>query len=617
MTRTRARCIPIFLLAAAGLLFLFLMIAAALPLGWLKGTAERQLSDRIGSLVRIGTLDRESLFSFRPVIRASDVHVGQAAWAGRGEMASIRLLRLRVALLPLLTGRFDAQLLMARGVRLTLVRAADGRVNWREGPKRVSGGGGSGLPVATVEDAVIRYSDAVQNRSATLTLAISPGAGLAARGAGSVDGAPVKLTIKGAPMISGQPWAFDAVIDGPALGIHAAGTMAGPLRTDDMRFHITARGDDLKRIDRIIEAGLFGTQPVKMSGDVRHADDRWTVEKLNGTIGQSQLVGRLTAHKTEGRTQLDADVRFPRLNFDDLASDSGNAKALALEQAQGLRLVPNTRINIHKIDKTNGRIAVRIDRVIGGRRPSSITSVSGVLTLEDRLLTVEPLRIGLSRGAITGKAVVDQHDGQPKPRVTLALDMVDSRISALAGGGDGRIDGRVDARVRLTGVGDTLREAVGTSDGTIGIAARFGSLPGKIAALIGFDIGKGLTGDDEEQAALRCAIVRLNVRNGRGTLDPLLVDTSISQTRGTGTITFPAEALAITLSGAPKGNGALRLPGTVSARGSIREPQIVVPESTKSVGNVLKALGRAITGKNAPPATNADCGRLINHAMAG
>lgn len=604
------------LLAAGVLILLLLLIAATIPVGWLKGTAERQLSSQLGSPVRIGTLDRESVFSFQPVIRASDVHVAQAAWAGKGEMASVRLLRLRIAVLPLVVGRFDATLLTARGVRLTLVRAADRRVNWRSGKTQDDGGGsGSGLAVAHVEDAVIRYDDAVQKRTATLTLAIDPTTGLAARGTGTVDGAPVTLRLTGAPMTADRPWAFDAVIDGPALALHATGTMAGPLRTDDMRFRMTARADDLKRIDRIIEAGLFGTQPVSLSADVRHADATWTVEKLTGTIGQSQLAGRLTAHKVDGRTQLDADVRFARLNFEDLASDSGNAKALALEKAQGLRLVPNTRINIYKISKTNGRIAVRIDRVIGGRRPSSITNISGVLTLDNRLLTIEPLRIGLTRGAITGKAVVDQHDGRPKPRVTLALDMTDSRISALSGGGGGRIDGRVDARVRLTGVGDTVREAVGASDGTIGITARSGFLPSKIAALIGFDIGKGLMGNDQEQAALRCAVIGLDVRQGRGRLDPLLVDTSLSQTRGRGTVSFPAEALAITLTGAPKGDGAVRLPGTVTVSGSIREPQIVIPEGTKSVGNILKAVGRAIAGNGPPPAANADCAALTRRAL--
>ena len=41
----------------------------------------------------------------------------------------------------------------------------------------------------------------------------------------------------------------------------------------------------------------------------------------------------------------------------------------------------------------------------------------------------------------------------------------------------------------------------------------------------------------------------------------MLVDTSASQLRGTGTVRFPAERLDMRLTGAPKGDGLLRLPG--------------------------------------------------------
>jgi uncharacterized protein involved in outer membrane biogenesis len=604
----------IILIAATGLIVLLLIMIAAFPAAWLKGTAERQLSAQVGSPVRIAAMDRESLFSFSPVIRLTGIDITQPGWAGQGKLASVALLRVRVHLAALLGGGFKADVLTAKGVRLDLVRAADGRVNWRVGQRKPGGRStGDGFNISSVEDAIMRYRDDRQKRAFTIAIAVSP-KGLQASGSGEVDGAPVKLTLHGAPMVPGRRWPFDALIDGPALRMHVAGAMAAPLRTSDMRFRATARADDLKRIDRVIEAGLFGTQPVDLAADVARQGALWTVERLTGRIGESTLTGRLTARKGE-RVTLDGEVRFSRLNFDDLASEAGNARALALQREQGLRLVPNTRVNIRKIHKTDGRIALRVDRILGGRRPSSLRNLSGVLTIDDRILTVAPLRIGLSRGVITGRAVVDQRSGQPKPTVTLALDMTDSSIAALAGGGGkAEINARVDARVRLTGVGDTIREAVGNSDGNIGVIARSGFLPSKIAALMGFDIGKAAFGDDETHSALRCGVLRLDVRHGRGMADPLILDTGISQSRGIGTMQFPAEAWAITLTGAPK-RDALRLPGSVLLRGTVREPEIVVPKGTKSFGNVLKAIGRAIGGRNGPAAADADCVALSRRAI--
>ncbi|WP_395397461.1 AsmA family protein [Novosphingobium sp. BL-8A] len=530
-------------------------------------------------------------------------------------MATIGLLRLKLHPASLLTGRIDADILSARGVRLNLIRNADGRKNWERPGSGRETGNDAGMAIASIDDAQISYRDALQKRSFSISVRVTPETGLTAKGTGQVDGAPVQVAVQGGVMATAQPWPFDARIEGPSLAIHASGRMAGPLRFDDMEFRMAARADDLKRIDRIIEAGLFGTQPVDLTAQVTHKDAAWSVRSLQGTIGKSALAGSVTARKQGDRTKLDGQVRFARLDFDDLASDAGHARALQLEQAQGLRLVPNTRINIRKIDRTDGRIAVNIDHVVGGRRPSSITDLSAVLTLENRLLTVEPLRIGLKAGAITGKAIVDQRDGQPAPRVTLALDMKHSDIPALAGGGNAEVTGRIDGRVRLKGIGSTIREVVGNADGSIGLVAQSGSLPTKIAALIGFDIGKGMLAGDAGRSSLRCGILKLDMHGGRGTADPLLIDTSVSQSRGTGTVTFPEERLALTLNGMPKTDAALRLPGPVSVSGSIRDPAIVVPRQSKSVGAIVKMIGRAISGKSGPIAPDADCAGLIRATL--
>ncbi|BBF70865.1 hypothetical protein SBA_ch1_30650 [Sphingomonas bisphenolicum] len=614
MISTLPRRARIFFAAAAGLAIVLLLMVAAFPLSWFKDSIEHHMSAKIGSPVRIGMLAREEIFSFRPVVHVTDVTVAQPGWAGAGTMASARLVRIRLYPLSLLIGRVDADLLSATGVKLDLIRNAEGRENWRK-PDDSDGRSSRGMSIAQVSDATLRYRDAIQKRSLLLAITIDPATGLTARGSGTIDGAPVTVALKGAPMTQGRRWPFEARIDGSALRLRARGTMAGPLRTNDMAFSLRAQADDLKRVDRIIEAGLFGTRDVDLRAEVLHRDDRWTIKTLWGTIGQSVLDGHLTATKADGRTKLDGAVHFSRLDFEDLASDSGNARAQALERAQGLRLVPNTRVNIAKIDKTDGRIAVRVDQVLGGRRPSSIANITGVLTLDNRILTIDPLRIGLTKGVIVGNATVDQRAGQKKPTVRLSLDLQDSRIAALAGGGSRDIDGRVDASVRLTGVGDTIREAVGMSDGHIGMAARSGPLPEKVAALMGFDIGKGLLGDHDGRSQLRCAVLRLDMRHGQGIVDRLIADTAISQTRGGGNIAFPDERLDIRLTGAPKGKAALRYDGTISLAGTIREPRILIPKKAKSPGTIIKAIGRAIAGDHGPKAIDADCTALFRRVM--
>ena len=591
-----------------------LLGVAAFPVSPFRERAERTLSERFGRPVTIGALERTPAFSFTPTIRIRDVRVPQPGWAGSGDLARIGTLDVTIRAFGLLTGRVDPKTVTASGVRLNLVRTADGRTNWDDQREK---GAGSGSPVRldglTIRDAIVDYRDAKQDRQ--LAVAVTSDArGFAASGQGVVRGAAVTIRASGAAITDGNAaWPFRAEITGPQLAMTATGRMDTPLDTERMTLAVTARASSLKLIDAVIEAGLFGTQPVRLTADVRHDGPKWQVDNLTGRIGQSDFTGRLGVDKTSGRTMLDGDFHATRLDFDDLADDAGLAKAAALERAVGPRVVPNTRIDIGKITQTDGRIAFRIDRIVSRGQPTPARAATGVMTLDRQLLTLAPLRIGLGQGRIDGRVVVDQRGGRAAPTLTLALDLSGGSVAALAGGGD--VSGRLDARVRLSGVGETIRTAVGRSSGQIGVVARDGALPAKMAAMLGFDAGRALTADDDARARLRCAVVRVALSGGQGRFSPLIVDTSASQTRGTGGIRFPAETLAATLTGAPKQGSLLRLPGSVTLTGTISAPNVVVPPQVNSVGNILKGLGRAITGRQGPTASNADCAALSRQAI--
>jgi uncharacterized protein involved in outer membrane biogenesis len=209
---------------------------------------------------------------------------------------------------------------------------------------------------------------------------------------------------------------------------------------------------------------------------------------------------------------------------------------------------------------------------------------------------------------------VDQRGAREEPLVRIDLTMRGSSIATLAGG-DGEVDGRVDGRVKLTGTGSTIREVVGASDGTIGLVARDGVLPAKIASFLGLDLGRGLFTDKDTRSTLRCAIVRLSMRRGVGTTDPFLIDTTRSQANGAGTISFPSEQMAIRVTGAPKEKSVLRLPGSLTIGGSIKAPDVGLAPGTKSVGTIFPALGRPPPGTQGPRATDADCSGLAARAL--
>ncbi len=610
------RWVKITGIVVAGVLALGLIVLAAFPWGSLKGVIQRQLTARFGRPVTIGGIERVDTFGFNPTIRITDVRIPQAEWAGTGDFVRLREAEATFSGLALLKGAFGPRDVKARGLRLVLVRDRNGRTNWERPGKPKGGGSSTDLDGLTISDSVIAYRDDKQDRFVTARFTADPVHGIRAAGNGTIRGAAVRIAVAGPSVerFQGKPWPFTASIDGDALSITAKGRMDHPLDTDAMELDVTARAVDLKLIDAVIEAGLFRTQPVSFSAHVRHDQPKWTVTQLKGVVGRSDFTGHVSVDKQDGRSKVDGAIVSRQFDFGDLASDEGKAKGAALERAIGPRLVPNTRIDIGKIDTTDARMAFRIKRIVSAKGASPILSARGVLAIDHQLLTLSDLDARLPHGRVEGKLTVDQRGDRKVPMVNINLRLRGSSVQDLAGGG-GDFSGNVSARARLKGPGTTIRAAVGNANGTIGFVARDGQLPQGIAAALGFDAARALLAKDGERAGLRCVVLKLDVTRGHGRIDPMIVDTTASLLRGQGSVVFPGETLNIRLTGTPKQHALLRVPGSAYMTGTIERPTVTIPPEVKSVGNIFKAIGRAITGKQGPTARDADCSGLAARVL--
>jgi len=600
-------------LVPLGLAALALLALAMFPWGSLRAMAEKKLSASLNRSVTIAAIERTDRFSFHPTLLVRGVRIPQAAWAGKGDLLDLATARVRFAALPLLLGDLRIEAVEIQGMTVDLVRDAGGRESWREGRKETKKAGRPAIDTLTIAGSSISYRDAKRDRSFTVGLTADIRRGLSLAGTGLIRGTPVTLAAKGGAIAGvklGTPWPFQAEITGKAVGMTAVGQMDGPLDFGHLTAAVTAHGDDLRLLDSIIEAGLPGTQPVKLKANVRRDSPDWTVTALTGTIGRSDIAGNATIKKRDGRTRIDGAIASNRFDFNDLSSDEGLRKGAARKARIGDRIVPPTAIDLKSVARTDGRLALSVKQLLWpGSSP--FRHLRGTLTLERSLLTVDPLTLGLTRGRLDGRIVIDQRKGGPifKVDLTLARARLLDFFPATA------IDGSLIGRIRLAGQGGTIRAAIGRSAGSIALVARDGTIPARTASLLGQDVGRGVTGDKEEMATLRCMVARLDVSGGVARASPVVIDTSRAFTRVEGRISLADERLMLALNGAPKRNSLLRLAGTIPITGTIQHPAIHVPEKAKSVGGVLKMLGRAVTGKQGELAADADCGALAARAL--
>jgi hypothetical protein len=620
----------ILLLAACAAVALAI---GALPVNLFRSTLERKLSARIGAPVTIGAVERDSWFSYTPEIAIRDVRIRQPAWAGPGDMLRVTAARVRLPILKAVFGRgLSISAIRVSGLDANLVRDRDGRSNWSDrSPKDTRESGRGDLSDLIIENGRFTLHDAKRELALAGTVAASAAQGVTVAAAGTFRGRPAQLHAQGAPVVGadpGRPWSFTARLASPILTLAAKGAMAGPLNASAMTLDIAARGTDLKHLDTIIEAGLFGTQPIDLTASVRREGYDWQIDRIAGGVGRSRMSGRATVLKRDGRTKIDAAIRFSQLDFDDLADNTGLAAATALREKTGPRVIPNTRIDLSKMGPTDGTVRVRADRLLF-RGDSVFRSLTGTLTLDHRDLRITNFVAGLVDGRMTGAARVDSRASIPTFSTDLRIEGM--TLEALVGAPDD-VAGPMRGRVRLSGRGDTIREALAHADGKAAFVATGGTIKKTIAYVLGQDLGGALgqaLGKGGATVPLRCLVADFRTSRGVLTPAPLIVDSGVSVGEGKGRIVLDGETIAMTVAGQTRGRGVLRITDPIRIGGTLTQPAISVAgisaNERPKAKVALKVLGRSIGSalglrKDAPqpprgPAPAVNCNALAAAAL--
>lgn len=616
---------------ATGLAILLLGLGAV-PVGLFRSTVEQRLSDELDATVRVGAITRDSAFSYAPVVSVRDVRIAQPAWAGAGDFIRIRAASVRIPIFALIFGSFRPGRVTIDGARIALVRDASGRANWQpDGPRRDPPGDHPTLSDLTVSDTQVVLRDAKRGLVVGGPFSVDAAHGLRWSARGRFLDTPATLDLTGGRIAGVDPVAPYPVavrLWSPALRLSARGVMAGVLNTRHFTAAVTAQAPTLKNIDRIIEAGLFGSQPVDFAATVRHDGHDWFIDRIAGSMGISRFEGRASVVKQGGRTAIDATVHASQFDFDDLADTTGRALSARRRSAIGPRVIPPTRIDLSKLGKTDGRIVFTIDRLLA-QSGTVFRTLRGTLALDHRKATMTNLVATLGRGRMTGTIGIDHRSGLP--RLSLDLRLENLTLEALIGKPD-TIAGQVRGHIVLAGEGVTVRDALAHASGKAAIVATQGSVKRLVADVLGQNlsgaIGHAISGP-REQVPLRCLIA--DFRASRGVLVPhaLEIDTGASVGRGSGRISLDGETIDLTLSGASKSRALLRIADPIRVGGTLSSPSVSVAgighAEKPNAGTVLKvfgrSLGQALGITRTPPAAGGippptfDCATAVASAL--
>ena len=596
---------------------------------------------------------RVRLFPHVAVV-AEEVRLGNVSWGSRPDMLQVRRVEGSIPLLPLLRGEIQVDRLVLVEPRLFLETDPAGTGNWELGkpgsPAPVSpSGSGGGSPLSLRLSSIAIEKGSMVHRSGktgeetrlsldrltlerpafatTNTLDI----------VGTLRGQPFTLTGQVGVLekfFSGQdPLAVDLAFATDGATATLAGRLvrgeSGPLTDGRVKVRIDGTASLAKLVGRPISMPV----PLDLAGRLAVKGKTWRMDRLEIASGRSTASGSLVVRLDTPRPEVTAVVESPFIDLPELAGWKRDDRKDA--KIRGRHLFSDAPLPFGMLQGFDGRLQLKAVRLaLAGRFQPESTYLD--LDLRNGRLKIDPLRLTIGGGSLSGTADVDATPGRT-PTVSAKLEGGDislERLAADLGHPQSVAGGRADLSVSLSGSGASVRSIMSTLDGEL----RLSSGPAKLTALA-LPPGDVLTGfldtinpfrKKDEYTDLTCAVVRLPVRDGLITIDRTVAyETRKVATAVAGTISLDSEALDLAirpavksgfgLAGAPSAAQFVRITGTL-AEPKIELSTLATARTALSAGGAIATGGLSLIGEALFKKASADyhpCRTALEKAIGG
>ncbi len=630
--------ISLFLLALVIFLILFRW-------DWLRGPLAHEISHRLNRPVAItGHLDVHP-WSWSPTVTINGLVIGNAPWAGRQPLATLPRLTVQVKILPLLQGQVILPLVEADRPDVGLLRDAQGRANWDFHPGRPM----PKLPPINhliIQGGAVRYDDVKRRLVFTGTMSsneevVGYGRGrFTLDGQGTLNGERFLAHVIGGPLVNvdpARPYDFDSRIEAGATRIRLAGHVDHPFDFTALSGRFSVQGPDLADLYPLTGLVLPNTPPYSVAAGFARRGSVYALRSIRGRAGQSDIEGSVTVDDGTGRPFVTGDLISRRLHLADLAAVVGgvprHASPQQLSPVQKIeaakltaehRIFPDARLDVSRVRAMDAKVFYRAASVDAGRL--SIRALTLDVSLDHGVLAINPLDVTLPQGRVAGTIRLDARRAVPTEFVDVRL--TNARLEHLVAAKPGAapaLEGGLYARARLSSVGDSVRAAAGSANGTVTLVVPNGEIRQTFAELMGIDATRALyllLTKSKAETPIRCAVADFQARDGLLNLDRAVLDTGVTTVAGRGVVDLRQETLNLQLKGRPKKFELLRISAPITVKGTFVQPKVGVdivkaaPQAVLSIttGVLAAPLAAILPFVNPGLANKADCAALTAEA---
>jgi uncharacterized protein involved in outer membrane biogenesis len=599
-----------------GIVVSILVIIIIFDWSWLRRPLESYISNKTQRTFTIADLDVK--LGLRPTVVLEDLVFANSDWGKPEPMATAKKLEFSVSLRDLFEGKVYLPRVALTDARILMERLKDERKNWTlsdpadTSPSRFRIGALSvnnghleyfdyGIPFAIKVDANT-FDPAVQDKvkdaeakpentrySARFKFV---GKYRDASFAGNALTGEV-MSFQG----TGVPFPLKGNLVAGTTKLDIEGTVADAANISGIDVDLRIAGQTMANLYPFLLLPLPASPPYALRGHLILKGNKYTLENLNGIIGETDVHGQAAYVVREPRPLLTAELHSNLINMADLgplvgvetkasrgkpkttqAETSTQAEAAAAERRQNVeRILPAGSFEGSRLQAIDAEVTLEAKKL---KAPTDLPfgNMRAVLKLHDAVLKLEPLELGFAGGTIISQVTLDAR--QPIIKASVQTDVRRLQLAQLVPENPmfAKAAGTVGGKIDLRGAGNSIADMAAKSDGNLSAVVAGGRISNLQDALSGLQGGKALQvlmrGDRD--IAVRCGGVAFDVKAGKGTASVFVIDTEQTQITGEGGFDFDQERLDMTIEPKPKKPGILSLRTPIRVHGSFRNPEMTL-----------------------------------------
>ncbi|AYJ86644.1 AsmA family protein [Sphingomonas paeninsulae] len=416
--------------------------------------------------------------------------------------------------------------------------------------------------------------------------------------------------------------------------LDVAGTLPGATVIEGADLKLLARGPNLSLLFDFLGVAIPDTRTFRVTSDLTKAGVDWKFTRLAGRFGDSDLGGTMTVSvPVGGRLNIAADLRTNTLDIIDAGPFIGyeparlEAGKVAVPVAGIPRILPDAPLRIEAIKRFDAQVKYHVQNIRAKNVP--ISNIALNLDLNDSILKLSPLTFDMADGHLWSDISINARGAPVRTAYDIRLSPTPmGKLLARFGADQSGTTGTVKARIQMTGVGDSVRTSLASSNGRIAIIIPHGTFWTRNIQLAELDLGtyfqKLVMEKLKKPVEINCGLIAFTVRNGVAAADPILIDTTKNVIAGRGSFSFKDESLDLAFRGDGKKFSLFSAQSPIGVNGHFAKPGIsVISEQllgragvSVGLGLIASPLAAVLAFVDIGDAKSAQCGPILSGATA-